>query len=523
MRCEDVRVLLAAYRRSEWTIEDQRAINKHLATCADCRHWEVEARRVGEQLRQLPTITPPPSLRERVFAAIKEEQLAATSAAAQPVPIAATERKANEPTPITAARSASIPPVHFARPTPITTERIGEVGGSHHAPRVLFGRTTAIATVAALFVIVFAIRFMPSTGTNSGSNVGRIEGCVSLQCQTQGHNFPPDSTYATVTSALVDNNEAVYVGKSSDGKEMLFVSPFSDKHSTPLLSAPTGDALAVVALTSKLVIWSEGDPRDPKSGWSLYAMPLVNGKVQPGAVLIPLAVHSTYLQGDTSPVSVVNYLWANGQSIALVLTTQDNRTLLVRADLSEGGIAFADTIIARAESGHTFIDPYIDDNAVYWVDTTIASSCQPQHSIWRQANQQNATPQMISPTGSDAFGPVSNGQNVAWVQASANVASMNSVGCTVATTVNIVAGNGNGTPQVVSTAPIPIASVMRGDGYIFWLDRSGGHYYRPGNGGQTNLPSISQTAQILGLSANAVVYTTPGASGSPVISVTDVS
>ncbi|HKD76318.1 MAG TPA: hypothetical protein VKB76_12525, partial [Ktedonobacterales bacterium] len=293
---------------------------------------------------------------------------------------------------------------------------------------------------------------------------------MSIQCQTQGHNFPPDATYSTVTSALADRNETVYVGKSSDGREMLFVSPFSTKQSMPLLSAPTSESLAVVALTPKLVIWSEGNASDAKNNWSLYAMPLVNGKVQPGAELIPLAGRGNYLQGDTSAISVVNSLWANGQSVALVLTTQDGRTLLVRADLSDGGIAFTDTTIARAESGHTFIDPFIDSDAVFWVDTTIAANGQPQHTIWRQSNQQNATSQMISPAGSDAFGPVANGQNVTWVQTSANVASMNGVGGSATATVNIIASNGSGTPQIVSSAPIPKASIMRGDGYIFWID-----------------------------------------------------
>jgi hypothetical protein len=519
MKCEDVRVLLAAYRRSEWTIEDQRAISKHLATCTDCRRWEVEARRVGEQLRQLPTITPPSSLRERVFAAIKEDQLAAASA---PVLVAATERKTTEPTPITAAKSASISPVRVARPTPISTERIGEVGGSRHAPRVLLGTRTAIATVAALFVIVFAIRFLPQVSTNRQTGPGQA--CVACQPIQGQHSFVPNPSFATVISAVADRDEAVYVGKSGDGKEMLFVSSFSNKQSTPLLSAPTDKSLAIITLTPKLVIWSEGDTRNTKDSWAIYALPLVNGKVQPaGPQPILLAGRGSYLQGDVSPEATVNSLWASGQSAVLVLTTQDNRTLLVRADLSDGGIAFADTTLARAQTGHTFIDPYIDDDAAFWVDMTIATGGQMQRTIWRQANQQNATPQQISPAGSDAFGPVANGQNVAWVQTNENVSTVNSVGGTVTATVNIVASNGSGTPQTVSAAPISITaatSVMRGDGYIFWTDHTGDHLYSPGAGEPTNLAgSIPQNAQLLGLSANAIVYANPG---STAISVAEI-
>src|SRR5262249_37231475 len=159
---------------------------------------------------------------------------------------------------------------------------------------------------------------------------------------------------------------------------------------------------------------------------------------------IPLAERSIYPQGDISPMVMVNYLWANGQSVVLVLTTQDGRTLLVHADLSGSGIAFTDTTIARAQSGHTFIDPYIDDDAIFWVDATLAAGGQPQRTIWRQANQPNATPQAVSSSDSDAFGPVANGQNVAWAQTSANVASVSGVGGTMTATVNIVDSNGNG-------------------------------------------------------------------------------
>src|SRR5579863_10402926 len=70
MTCARVRQVLAAYRRDEWSPAELEALGRHLASCAECRRVEATFREVGENVRQLPTITPPPSLRANVFAAI---------------------------------------------------------------------------------------------------------------------------------------------------------------------------------------------------------------------------------------------------------------------------------------------------------------------------------------------------------------------------------------------------------------------------------------------------------------------
>lgn len=55
-----IRRLLAAYRRDDWSPDDLAALTRHLSTCVDCRQIEASFRTVGESIRQLPSITPPP-------------------------------------------------------------------------------------------------------------------------------------------------------------------------------------------------------------------------------------------------------------------------------------------------------------------------------------------------------------------------------------------------------------------------------------------------------------------------------
>jgi len=73
--CRQVRRQLAAYRRDDWPATDIPAVTAHLGICAECRRAGAEYRLSGELLRQLPTITPPHDFRDRVFAAIRADQL----------------------------------------------------------------------------------------------------------------------------------------------------------------------------------------------------------------------------------------------------------------------------------------------------------------------------------------------------------------------------------------------------------------------------------------------------------------
>src|SRR6185312_15550462 len=74
MTCKRAHRLLAAYRRDDWSPRDRAALGQHLSICSACRHLEASYRGVGESVRQLPSITPPPGFREAVFAAIRADE-----------------------------------------------------------------------------------------------------------------------------------------------------------------------------------------------------------------------------------------------------------------------------------------------------------------------------------------------------------------------------------------------------------------------------------------------------------------
>ncbi|MEA2576052.1 MAG: hypothetical protein QOH93_3350, partial [Chloroflexia bacterium] len=70
MNCGEVRPLISAYLDGEVTPEERRSVERHLASCEECRHVLAEYRAIGSDLRALPVPVPPAGLRRDVWRAI---------------------------------------------------------------------------------------------------------------------------------------------------------------------------------------------------------------------------------------------------------------------------------------------------------------------------------------------------------------------------------------------------------------------------------------------------------------------
>lgn len=66
--CREIRPLLSAYMDNDLTPAELRAVQTHVATCAECAAVLQEYRQLRSQVRSLPQPVPPPALRASVFA-----------------------------------------------------------------------------------------------------------------------------------------------------------------------------------------------------------------------------------------------------------------------------------------------------------------------------------------------------------------------------------------------------------------------------------------------------------------------
>lgn len=74
MNCGEVRALISAYHDGEATPEERKTVERHLATCEDCRTTLAEYRSIGGDLRLMPLPVPPAGLRRDVWRAIEARQ-----------------------------------------------------------------------------------------------------------------------------------------------------------------------------------------------------------------------------------------------------------------------------------------------------------------------------------------------------------------------------------------------------------------------------------------------------------------
>jgi len=73
MECKDIRKNLSAYLEGMASPEDQELIDQHLASCRACSSALYELNRTGEVLKNLKEVEPPPWMKQKIMARVREE------------------------------------------------------------------------------------------------------------------------------------------------------------------------------------------------------------------------------------------------------------------------------------------------------------------------------------------------------------------------------------------------------------------------------------------------------------------
>jgi len=73
MECQEIRKNLSAYLEGMVSPEDQELIDQHLASCRACSTALYELNRTGEVLKNLKEVEPPPWMKQKIMARVREE------------------------------------------------------------------------------------------------------------------------------------------------------------------------------------------------------------------------------------------------------------------------------------------------------------------------------------------------------------------------------------------------------------------------------------------------------------------
>lgn len=378
--------MLAAYRRDDWPTADLTAFSRHLAACADCRRAEVDYRRTGEMIRDLPSLTPPPEFREAVFAAIRAEE----------------RRLAPEVARL--SRAATNPELPVIRLAP----RRAQSGRVRLAPRVAL-------VAAVLFFSLVAAKMLP---TLDPSSLDRTATRLDADPAPTVARYPVDARYSAVTGAMATGAWLVYSAADASRGTMLFARDRRNGRVAQLLASPASDALAVRAVTDRWAIWSAGGGMS-SARWSLHAAALEPARGGASYTLVDGAVR------DADTPATLGGVWASGDTVLVAGATAAGRGVLLRVDLA-GGRPDAQVIARSNTPGHLFTDPSAVGSAAYWADVWYDHTSGLRSAIWR--NDDEAGQRAEVSQDETSFHPQVAGTALVWVDVSQRALANMAVG-----------------------------------------------------------------------------------------------
>jgi hypothetical protein len=397
MTCKQARQLLAASRRGDCSPGEYAELQAHLAGCEGCRTRDVEYEQVGEAIRALPEIAPPPDFLARVLAAAHAEE----SEAAQPA-----AEKAPETVVVTGLTDASyFPTLRRA----VAERRVRVVPLRRQmSPAAAFAlRYGAVMAAAFLLLSIgLSLALFQLLHTPTGTPQTSCVGCQPLHTSI----YAADSAYPLVGDAIAsdDGHTIVYAAHTADGKWMLEALTEPSRQSVALLPAPISGPIALEGWARGWVLWSQGDTVQGEH-WMLNATQM----------LPALAGASTTLRlaeggraASAGPVAL-HGVHESGTLVVVAEELADARGQLLEFDLRQISDA-KPVVIASSQPGHVIADPTTDGSSAYWADEWLDPDGTLHGDIYRLVP--DSQPAQVTSNGS-SFSPMIVADKLVWLEA----------------------------------------------------------------------------------------------------------
>lgn len=388
LTCTQARRLLAAYRRDDWSPAELELFGAHVTSCAECRRAEAAFRSVGESVRQLPSIAPSDALRERVFAAIRDDQASET-----PALVRLTSDETQPKLPAVRGRA-----------------------GAPHRPIVL-GRPAAIAVAAALLIGLVGARLIPAIAHDLPSVAASLANIAPNNVLRAGaptivHYNAPAGSGPIVT--VLASSQWVVFATGKPGTMRLYATNRASHHTIAVVSGTQAGSVSLRGLSDHWVIWLAGDGT-AGAPWTLWASPL---PAKDGAAAgQPVALADSSAAGADTP-ALFDGAWIAGDTALVALVTHGGEARIVRFDLALGQTSAGSRVIAQGATGHVLSDPALDAGQYYWADAWVDGNDALHSDVWRTNDTGQA--QAITTNG-NAFAPRLAGQSLVTIQPSGPV------------------------------------------------------------------------------------------------------
>lgn len=404
--------MLAAYHELRTSKTETTELDAHLELCASCRSILAQYSLIGDQIRSLPTIEPPPDAHDRLMHTLATEHLHYLQQAvptARPVPeflkpyLQEHTQQTDLHDPLVAFSIADTGPLPIIR---APRKR-------HH--RVHLSQLAAIGLAAAFLMVVMMsgiTTLLVLTHGNPGRTVIRSNGSnsIDLLASVVRAAYPTHTTYQHVVSAVADRTD-VYYTAYSDATDNAWMLEQLDRRtgvSTPLLAEASSNPLIVLGSANGWLVWLQFDPAKPisnslphhnvvivKRTWSLHYLSL-SSLFQPDtfAPVKPLTLASGKFITDSNWVHTpIQGIWFINNSL-LVATIDENGVSRLLSYQLDAVKHTSPTEIATASPGHVFTSPTAnnDGTEIYWSDEWQSDDGTLHSNIWTQQISQVPNP-----------------------------------------------------------------------------------------------------------------------------------
>ncbi len=395
-------MLLAAYRELNTDDVVTAELDAHLEQCPSCRNALASFSLIGEQLRSLPMLEPPPDMHEKLMRALATEHsqsIQRSSSTALPPPeflkpyLRDHVHSSSNTNPLAAFSSADTGPLPIIR----------AVHKKRHRTFVQF----AAIGVAAAFLMTLMMGGITSLLLMAHDQAGNASApplIISQHADVTKSSYTTNTVYNHVVSAVADQASIYYTaygdGKNSDW--MLEQLDRATKVSTPLLATANTSPLIVMGSTNDWLVWLQFD--EPKitshpilpghtsrslvRTWSLRYLSLVEPDRDTAVPNQPVTLLSGTFDQDATlswihtPIQGIWFI----QNTLLVATVDENgASHLVRYPLGENN-DFAPTEIAKASPDHIFTSPTAnnDGTQIFWSEEWRSDDENLHSNIWTQ-------------------------------------------------------------------------------------------------------------------------------------------
>jgi hypothetical protein len=396
-------VLLATHRELNADDVLTAELDAHLEQCPSCRNVLARYSLIGEQIRSLPALDPPPDMHAKLMRALATEHaqfMQRPSSPALPPPeflkpyLRDHVHSSSKTDSLAAFSSAETGPLPIIRSTRKKQHRT-------------FGQFAAIG-LAAAFLMVLMMGGITSLLLLAHGQLGTEPPApliVNHPTDVAKISYKTSTGYNHVVSAVADQSSIYYTayGDGENSNWMLEQLDRATKISTPLLPTASTNPLIVLGNSNDWLVWLQFD--EPKitphsivtdhlshsliRTWSLQYLSLT-GRSDGGIAVPnqPMTLLSGTFDQDVTPDWVhtpIQGTWFIQNTLLVAMVDENGTSHLVRYPLGEKN-GFAATEIAKASPNHIFTSPTAnnDGSQIFWAEEWRSDDENLHSDIWTQ-------------------------------------------------------------------------------------------------------------------------------------------